>query len=137
MEMRIYCQKCGDPVRIQLQRYVECVPHWSNTTNAYPVELFRDGFRCAACIGLAYLNAWAAYRHLDKVKPLPRRAPAGGEHVEQYMGWTVSRFGSTDYLAAPSRRVSEIGKVTHLDAQSQPEMRAKIWRWWHCLEVAR
>lgn len=50
--------------------------------------------------------------------------------VDEYLGYTIQEVAGW-YLAVPNGWTGDV-----LEASSMPQMRRKIWRWWHQVELA-
>ena len=49
--------------------------------------------------------------------------------VDEYLGYTIQEVSGW-YLAVPNGWTGDV-----LEASSMPQMRRKIWRWWHHVEL--
>ncbi|MBI3963809.1 MAG: hypothetical protein HY341_02305 [Candidatus Kerfeldbacteria bacterium] len=58
-------------------------------------------------------------------------APTYQDVEDEYLGFRIMVHDGT-YVAEPKGWIGEI-----LLAETMPQLRRKIWRWWHQLETAR
>lgn len=52
------------------------------------------------------------------------------QSIDEYLGYTIQEVAGW-YLAVPNGWEGDV-----LEASSMPQMRRKIWRWWHHVDLA-